>query len=316
MSLNVSACQHFTLTNSQIYNSRTANIYCESNGGTIAINHIISIGSMYGLLLHQHPTEASSLEEKAVDVNIFNSTIIVSESGYSAIYADSDYQDIDINIDSVSVIGNSGGIFGICFLNFPVEAGSEANYASARLHNVTIENFGGELNLSTNLIPKVNASAIYITSLRNLTMSDCTIKNNGGTGIVLSASTALLQGNITLTNNSGINGGGMALYSNSFIVLESSASLQISNNSAARFGGGIYVSQDIIFYTSRLRFALAFCFASSISKHGQPLLEVTGNRPGLTSVVRICTARTSANVFPLSITAKRQQRSRFACLPP
>ena len=141
--------------------------------------------------------------------------------------------------------GNSGGSFGICFLDFTPEAGSEANYATARMQNVTIQNLGRELDPSDRTPATINTAAIYVTSLRNLTMSDCTVRNNRGTGIILFASTALLQGNITLTNNSGVNGGGMALYSSSFIVLDASTSVQISNNSAAMFGDGIYVSQDV-----------------------------------------------------------------------
>ena len=173
-----------------------------------------------------------------------------------------EYQALDINIDSVLVTGNGGGNFGISILNYNPDEGSKINYAAARMHNVTIENLGGYPDPF--IIVTTNTAAIYVLSLRNLNISDCTIKNNRVTGIILFASTALLQGNITLTNNSGTNDGGMALYSSSFIVLDASTNLQISNNFAAMFGGGIYVSQDIIYYyTPPTRWVVTFCFASS-----------------------------------------------------
>ena len=294
--LEVSSCLRFTLTNSafeycysgisllaswssEISNSKVSDCLIVNilwvYGGSVALNQVISDGGQYGISFMQGSAKLSSLGEK-LSVNISNSRIMLRKRSTSAIYVQlGKDQPIDINIDTVSITGNGGGILGISIIDYSPEAGSKPNYATARIHNVTIENFGHPSNITTTATP----AAMYLLSLRNLTISNCTIKNNGVTGIVLFASTALLQGNITLTNNTGLNGGGMALYSSSFIVLDALTRLQISNNSAAMFGGGIYVSQDIISYrTSPSRIAFAFCFASSISKHDQPLLEFTGNK--------------------------------------
>ena len=259
------------ISNSQISSCPLAGIFCTLKGGSVTLNQTVLNGNGNGFYCSEYDME---FDEKAT-INIFNSRIIVNESDHSAIslYLDN-YQGTSINIDSVLVTGNGGGIFGISILDSSPEVGSEKNYATARIHNVTIENFGGELDADNT----ANPAAIYLVWLRNLTISDCTIKNNRVTGIVLFASTAFLQGNITLTNNSGLNGGGMALYSNSFIVLDYSTRLRISNNFAAMFGGGIYVSPDIILYdTPSFRRAVYFCFVSSVSKGVQPLLEVTRN---------------------------------------
>ena len=147
-----------------------------------------------------------------------------------------------------------------------------------RIHNVSVENLEPD---PFYLNSEINPAAILAVSLRNVTISNCTIRNNQVTGIFLLATTALLQDNIILTNNSGVNGGGMALISNSFVVLDASTHLQFSNNSTAKFGGGVYVSQDIIGFMdgNPLSYAEAYCFASSISENDvQPRLEFTGNK--------------------------------------
>ena len=192
------------------------------NGGSITLNQVILSGNIFGVYYEQVDMKVSSLEEEA-SVNIFNSTIITA---YIAIFVSTqNYQVIDINIDSVSVTGNGRGNFGICIVDYSPEVGWRADYATARIHNVTIQNFVGEIEPSSMTLVSAYPAAIYLFSLRHLTLSECTMKNKGVTGIVLCASTALLLGTIILTNNSGLNGGGMALYSSFYIVLETFTSI-------------------------------------------------------------------------------------------
>ena len=66
-------------------------------------------------------------------------------------------------------------------------------------------------------------------------------------------STALLQGNITMTNNSGLTGEEWLCNQVLSLFLILPLALQVSNNSVTMFGGGIYVSQkSISFATSFL----------------------------------------------------------------
>ena len=82
------------------------------------------------------------------------------------------------------------------------------------------------------------------------------------------------------------------------------------------FGGGIYVSQDIIYllHFAFTRSAVSFCFASLISKDAQPLLEFAGNRAN-NSGQDMYGAYVSKCAFHPSITAKTRQQSRFRHLP-
>ena len=147
-SLQVTSCQRFTITNSkveycffginllkssssEISNSQISNCLITSimwqKGGSVTLNQVISDGGNFAISFVQGSAKASSLGEKPI-VNISNSRILLRESSTSAIYVLlSKDQPIDINIDSVSISGNGGGILGICITDYSPEAGSKPN---------------------------------------------------------------------------------------------------------------------------------------------------------------------------------------------
>ena len=56
----------------------------------------------------------------------------------------------------------------------------------------------------------------------------------------------VFRGNNIFLNNSGFDGGGMALYGSSYIVLSGPAAIvNLTGNSASHYGGGMYVSQPL-----------------------------------------------------------------------
>ena len=212
--LRVYSCQLFTLTksvfeycvvgislngwlsseisNSQLNNCSFRSIHCALNGGSITLNQITSDGgSIYGISFVQgHTAKATSRRLEKSRVNIANSRVILRKKNYDAIlvYLRKDHP-VHININSVSVTGAGGGTVGIYIASGSPDAGSKQNYATARIHNVSIEHFGVQLE-QPNLISTGTPAAISVISLTSLTISDCTIKNNEVTGIFLFASTA------------------------------------------------------------------------------------------------------------------------------
>ena len=71
--------------------------------------------------------------------------------------------------------------------------------------------------------------------------------NNSCTGIFSVNSNLVLWGDITLLNNTGYNGGGMVMCSNSAMYLAPNVSVYIQENHATHLGGGIYVCKsDVI----------------------------------------------------------------------
>ena len=77
-----------------------------------------------------------------------------------------------------------------------------------------------------------------VTFLGNINISD-----NTGTGILLDTTQVKIGGSLNLENNSGVDGGGMAVYGNTRINFISRTShLKFAHNNALNRGGGLFVS--------------------------------------------------------------------------
>ena len=88
----------------------------------------------------------------------------------------------------------------------------------------------------------VGSGTLYVEENSFLLLDNCLFSDNIGTGITAVHSNIVLQGNITLRNNSAYNGGGMVLCANSVIFMNLSVEvkLHIEHCSASNYGGGIY----------------------------------------------------------------------------
>ena len=81
--------------------------------------------------------------------------------------------------------------------------------------------------------------AIYDTVLA---VQSVQILNHFGSGIVLDASTLVIDGFLLLKNNTSYLGGGLALFQDSIITLTDKTDLQLEYNHAELNGGGLYIS--------------------------------------------------------------------------
>ena len=88
-----------------------------------------------------------------------------------------------------------------------------------------------------------DCSVLSIDSENNTTLSDINITNNNCTGIKLIHSTMKLENLVTLSGNHGQNGGGLYL-SMSKLIFSKSSKLNIINNSADAYGGGMYLEEE------------------------------------------------------------------------
>ena len=79
-----------------------------------------------------------------------------------------------------------------------------------------------------------------LVSIQQAEVTDITIMNNKCGALRLSDSTVVLRGRNTLSNNSAANGGGIALYGKSYIIMKSGSRLEIINNTADELGGGVF----------------------------------------------------------------------------
>ena len=115
------------------------------------------------------------------------------------------------------------------------------------LCDVTIQGFYAH----TNLPPLLS-----FANLQRVEFTDVHIRNNGVGALELFDTVAVFRGNNTFKNNSGYDGGAIALYANSYITVQANSTLEITNNTAANFGGGIYIAGDQLMTID----GVSFCF--------------------------------------------------------
>ena len=88
----------------------------------------------------------------------------------------------------------------------------------------------------------VGSGTLYVEQNAYMTLKDCLFEDNECTGITAVHSNIVLEGTVTLRNNTAFNGGGMVLCDNSILFFNRSTKVEviIENCHADNFGGGIY----------------------------------------------------------------------------
>ena len=86
---------------------------------------------------------------------------------------------------------------------------------------------------------QLSFSTTYINEVDNIIFSNVSISNCLNTGLVLVNSKLTINGSLTVSNNRGVNGGGMSLYGNSQLEIYPNSNLTFIGNHAANKGGGI-----------------------------------------------------------------------------
>ena len=105
-----------------------------------------------------------------------------------------------------------------------------------------------------------NCSSLYVSRIMNLTLDDTVFYDNNCTGIILSASYMTIQNHLNMTRNSGLQGGAMQLRHGfipiillfnggqvkikSSFIMKSQSRLNLIENSATKYGGGIFADQS------------------------------------------------------------------------
>ena len=102
-------------------------------------------------------------------------------------------------------------------------------------------------------------SAMLLMNIENVLFDQIDISNHNTTGLVSIDSPIMFDGHSTFVNNSGIYGGGIALYGLSQILLNQNTNISFVNNHASESGGGIFVSKVVN------SIDLAFCTFNNLS---------------------------------------------------
>ena len=150
---------------------------------------------------------------------------------------------------SINWINNSGTIFfhNSTISNNSAPLGSGLYVSAPEWSRGTLQKiFFKDVSFDSNKIPykrRKFASAVTIVNVYKFAFQRIMITNHDATGILSYHNVLIFLDNNTIANNSGIFGGGIALYDASEIV--SQQRISFLNNHASISGGGIFVSQLI-----------------------------------------------------------------------
>ena len=95
-----------------------------------------------------------------------------------------------------------------------------------------------------NVEQKGYRSAVVLFNVFNITFEQIEISNHNTTGLICDNSVITVKRQNMFANNSGIYGGGIALYDFSQILLNQNTNISFINNHASKSGGGIFVYHD------------------------------------------------------------------------
>ena len=195
-----------------------------------------------------------------------NCTIHNNTAGYGGggVYIDLNNESSSIEFSNCTIYNNTsmwgGGIhirlynrsFGIEFSNCTIY-NNTAFYGSGLFINalyytstssIHFTNVSFQFNRLPNKLNKYQ-SAVFLVNIENVMFSQIDISNHNTTGLVSINSPIIFDGHSTFVNNSGINGGGIALYGFCQLLLKPNTNISFVNNHASESGGGIFVSQVV-----------------------------------------------------------------------
>ena len=140
-----------------------------------------------------------------------------------------------ITIESTEISNNIGS--GVIFYLFTKE---QQVQLLVTLSNVIAKNNSHSSN-SNSYIIKAN----IVTALE---LNNVSITNNNMTGLQVYRTAIVVKGTSVFHNNTGIDGGGLAMYGDSYLVFGEGSILKFTNNRARQNGGAIFVStkQELI----------------------------------------------------------------------
>ena len=157
----------------------------------------------------------------------------------------------NILIKSCSISYNIN--YGILIQNIPRELATIRIFDTELTENRRNEIFNSNGVILSNV--NITNTGLNIRRCNDITLNNVTITNASSTGLILSGSAVTIYNSLILRNNTGINGGGIAIRRYSVIQFQPEASLILINNHAKLRGGGIHSFNDScpIYYVDSTR---------------------------------------------------------------
>ena len=128
------------------------------------------------------------------------------------------------------------------------------------------------------------SSAVHAEFVTTLVLINVSITDNTMTGLTLYSSTVVLSDNsISIVhNNTGIDGGGLAMYGKSYLVFQEYSLLNFTNNKAKHRGGAMFVDKSTQYINN---YACFFQYSSHIPKLQSAKAILSGNKADIAGSV-------------------------------
>ena len=146
----------------------------------------------------------------------------------------------EVIVDNCTFYNNTGNFSSALyvFVSLPAKIGNgNVNLELRFVNNAFYDNQPFERHNSS------VQSTITVQNVADIEFDSTNVSNNPTTGLIAYSSAMVFTGNNVFLNNSGVDGGGMALYGSSYIVLSGPALVNLTGNNASHNGGGLYIGQ-------------------------------------------------------------------------
>ena len=170
-----------------------------------------------------------------IDCNIYDNT---AESNGGGIYIISYAESGSIEFSNCTISNNSAYYAsGLVLRSFQSTSTSSFHFTNVSFH------FNKVFNRP---VAQQNGhrSVITLLNIVNVTFTQLEVSNHNTTGLLGDNSLITFDKHNMFVNNSGIYGGGIALYDYSQLLINENANITVINNHASKSGGGIFVYHD------------------------------------------------------------------------
>ena len=207
------------------------------------------------------------------NVDFCNSTIYNNIAQYDGggVYICSYSGCSSIKVCNCTIYNNSAyGGSGLCVLASRATSKTSFHFTNVIFH----------FNKATNKLDNLQ-SAIVLLNTDNVTFDQIEVSNHNTTGLV-GFNCQLTFGKYSIfVNNSGVYGGGIALYESSQLLIKQQAIISFVNNYASESGGGIFVSQVFVEFITDCSFKVI----TSHSPYNSSVLYFVNNTAGISGDV-------------------------------
>ena len=228
------------------------------NYNLIINNSRISDTNGFGLEILSQQTMSNLITQKCfantyslTSISIANSKFVYIKGRVECIRFD--FQGINypvrIMIESIEISHNVVTQSALYIVTYAYQSQVQTFLQNVRIYNNSCSWPQNDFNSNKSIT--LQPSAVHVEFVSSLVLNNVSIANNNATGLLAYRTVIILNSNSTSVfhNNTGIDGGGLAMYGESYLMFEENSLLNFTNNSAKQKGGAIFVNTQLINYS-------------------------------------------------------------------